>query len=522
MGRLPGKQWDADAAYERAPCGLIVAAAGGKIIRVNKTCCEWLGFSAAQLVETRSFQDLLTIGGKIFLLTHVMPLLQMQRSVAEIKLDLRHRDGRAVPMLVNISRISDAGCELDEFSVMVMSDRHKYERELVVARTRLEESLQAKEAAELALRAADRRKDEFLATLAHELRNPLGAMRTAIDLLRRPELLGGDTAWPLQLLARQLDQASRLTDDLLDASRIGEGKIELRKTTVEIGAILHEVVESTRARHFAHGPSHEVETHIPPERIYVHADPLRVSQVIQNLLNNALRYTPSGGKICLSAERQDDQAVITVRDNGIGIARNDLPTIFQMFAQAPSARGRVMGGLGVGLALVRALVELHDGRVTVDSRGPGHGTSFEVRLPALPAEPQPLPSPAVESSGSSATQRRVLVVDDNEGAAASLAILLESEGHTAQTATSGRDALRAADEFVPEVVVLDLGLPDIDGAEVARRIRSHRGSSVALIALTGWAPDNNASTSQNLFDAYFVKPVDVAKLLDALEQMPGA
>jgi PAS domain S-box-containing protein len=497
-----------------------VAAAGGAIVRVNQTFCRWLGYSASDLVETRRLQDLLTTGGKIFLQTHVMPLLQMQRSVAEIKLDLRRRDGSAVPMLINICRVSEAATEWDEVACMIMSDRHKYERELVHARARLEETLKAKEAAELALRTADRRKDEFLATLAHELRNPLGAMRTAIDLLRRPQLFGGDTSWPLELLAGQLAQAARLTDDLLDASRIAEGKLEIKKAPVEIGAIVHEVVESTRARQFAHGPSHEVSTSIPTERIYVDADPIRLAQIVQNLLNNALRYTPSGGKIWLAAARRGDEAVMTVRDDGIGIAEADLPTIFQMFAQAPSARGRTRGGLGVGLALVRALVELHEGRITARSEGPGKGSEFEVCLPALPADLQPVPVPAVAACAPRATQRRVLVVDDNEGAASSLALLLESEGHTVRVAMNGIDALRAADEFVPEAVILDLGLPDIDGKEVARRIRGHRGASVALIALSGWAPDTNAAASRHPFDAYFVKPVDVNALFEALEHLP--
>ena len=511
--------WNAAAAYDRAPCGLLVAAAGGKIVHVNRTFCGWLGLSTPELVETRSFQDLLTVGGKIFLQTHVMPLLQMQRSVAEIKLDLRNTHGIVVPMLVNISRVNRAGSELDEFACMIMSDRHKYERELVVARRRLEESLKAREAAELALRAADRRKDEFLAMLAHELRNPLGAMSTAIALLQRQP--SGDTGKdvPVELLARQLAQASRLTDDLLDASRIAEGKIEVKKAPVEIGAIMHEVIESTRARHFECGASHEVETRIPTEHIYVHADRVRLAQITQNLLNNALRYTPPGGKIWLAVSRQGNEAVITVRDNGIGIPAEDLPTIFDMFAQAPSGRGRLVGGLGVGLALVRALVELHQGRVTVHSSGPGQGSTFEVRLPALRDPPQPLGEPTNQSRAPCWTSRCVLVVDDNEGAASSLSTLLEVEGHTVRMATSGLDALRAVDDFVPEAVILDLGLPDIDGREVARRIRENHGSNVALIALTGWSPDKDAATRPTDFDAYLVKPVDVDALLSAIERI---
>ena len=512
----------ADTGYDRAPCGLMTAAVDGKLHRVNETFCKCLGFSKSELVDVRSFQDLLTIGGKIFLQTHIMPLLQMQRSVAEIKLDLLGKNGRAVPMLVNIARIRAAHLEFDEIACMVMSDRHKYERELVIARKRLEQTLRAKEAAQQALSTIDRRKDEFLATLSHELRNPLGAMRTAIELLRRQEPAGSESTWPLEMLGRQLALASRLTDDLLDASRIGEGKIELNKKPVELGAIMQEVVDSTRAQYFSHGPSHELEARLPAEPIYVSADALRLAQIIQNLLNNALRYTSPGGNIWLSAEREDDEAVVTVRDNGIGIAEEDLTVIFQMFAQAHTGPGRSKGGLGVGLALVRALAELHEGRVTVQSEGLGKGSSFEVRLPALLDEPKPSPSPTAERQLSASIHRHLLVVDDNEEAAYSLSMLLESEGHTVRMATSGLDALRATDEFAPDAVILDLGLPDIDGSEVARRIRDKRGSSVALIALTGWAPVKDGATGQNPFDAYFVKPVAPVQILTALERISSS
>ncbi|WP_244808446.1 hybrid sensor histidine kinase/response regulator [Caballeronia zhejiangensis] len=512
-------RWDADTAYGRAPCGLLTATAGGKVLHANHTFYSWLGLSASEVVGVRRFQDFLTIGGEIFMQTHVMPLLEMQRSVAEVKLDLRSSDGRVLPMLVNVSRVSEGEQELDEFAVMIVGDRHKYERELVHARQRLEESLKAKDAAELALRSADRRKDEFLATLAHELRNPLGAMRSAIDVLRRPELTACDMSRPLEVLAGQLAQASRLTDDLLDASRIAEGKLEIKKVPVEIGAILQEVAESTRARHFATGATHELETTMPTETIYVFADPVRLAQVVQNLLNNALRYTPTGGKIWLSAIRDGDSALVTVRDNGVGIPPEDLPTIFQMFAQAPSGRGRLMGGLGVGLALVQALVEMHQGQVTVESQGPGYGSTFEVRLPALQDEHTPPPLPTPDVAPSAWTQRRVLVVDDNEGAASSLMMLLELEGHFVRTENTGLGALRAVEEFAPEAVILDLGLPDVHGSEVARRIRNDRGSNIALIALTGWAPDANDVDTQSPFNAYFIKPIDLDRLLSALERI---
>ncbi|SAK56893.1 PAS/PAC sensor hybrid histidine kinase [Caballeronia temeraria] len=521
MHELQRSVSDFRAAYDRAPCGLFTATAGGKILQANRTFCEWLGFSATELVGHRTFLDLLTMGGKIFLQTHLSPLLQVQRSVAEVKLDMRRQDGAVVPMMVNVCRVNEGGVELDEFAVMVMGDRHKYERELVAARSRSDEALKAKETAELALRLADRRKDEFLATLAHELRTPLSAMRSAIDLLSRQQGLSADTVWPLEMLDRQLDQATRLADDLFDVSRIAEGKIEIKKTRVEIGAIIHEVIESTRARQAGSESSHEFDVRLPDDPLFLSADPVRLAQIVQNLLNNAFRYTPSGGKIGLLVTRQGDAVVITVGDSGIGISHEDLTTIFTMFAQVPSGHGRSKGGLGIGLALVRALVQLHDGQLTAASEGPGKGSTFEVRLPALRADhassvEETRLSAANQSLSAPSKQRRVLVVDDSEDAAASLALLLQAEGHTVETASCGLDSLRVEDAFHPDAVILDLGLPDIDGTEVARRIRSRRGSDVMLIALTGWQAEVEPNPDENPFDAYFVKPANISELLDKL------
>ena len=387
--------------------------------------------------------------------------------------------------------------------------------------TRTRDALKAKETAELALKLADRRKDEFLATLAHELRTPFSAMRSAIDLLSRQPSLSADTVWPLEMLDRQLDQATRLADDLLDVSRIAEGKIEIKKTRVEIGAIIHEVVESTRARQAGSESSHEFDVRLPDDPLFLSADSVRLAQIVQNLLNNAFRYTPSGGKIGLLVTRQGDDVVITVGDSGIGISHEDLTTIFTMFAQVPSGHGRSKGGLGIGLALVRALVQLHDGQLTAASEGPGKGSTFEVRLPALRADhassvEETRLSAANQSLSAPSKQRRVLVVDDSEDAAASLALLLQAEGHTVETASCGLDALRLEDAFHPEAVILDLGLPDIDGKEVARRIRSRRGSDVMLIALTGWQAEVELNPEENPLDAYFVKPANISELLDKL------
>lgn len=386
-----GRGADPDSHYDRMPCGLLTAAPGGAILLANQTLCRWLGAQAEDLVAKRRFQDLVTMGGKIFLQTHISPLLDIQRSVAEVKLEMLRADGSAVPVLVNISRVGRPGEELDECAVMLMSDRHKYERELLEARRRAEQALKAKDAAEQALRVANRRKDEFLATLAHELRDPLGAMSNAIELLRRSTGAGRDErasesahaslGSPFVVLDRQLARASRLTDDLLDISRIAEGKIEIRRQSVELQTILNDVVVSTHARFVAGGPTHSLNINIPSEPVFLDVDPVRIAQVIQNLLNNALRYTPPGGNISVTARTEGNWAVIQVVDDGIGIADDGLETIFEMFAQAPAGKGHSLGGLGIGLSLVRALVELHGGSVRAYSDGAGTGSTFEVRLP---------------------------------------------------------------------------------------------------------------------------------------------
>ncbi|MBW0449919.1 PAS domain-containing hybrid sensor histidine kinase/response regulator [bacterium M00.F.Ca.ET.228.01.1.1] len=510
---------DYGAAYDIAPCGLFTTVPGGVIVRANQTLCRWLGFHASALVGHKRFQDLITVGGRIFLQTHLAPLLDLQRSVAEVKLDMLRGDGTIVPVLVNISRVGRPGEQFDEFAVMTVSDRHKYERELLEARRRAENALQAKDAAEQALRVADRRKDEFLATLAHELRDPLGAMRTAVEVLMRDTQVAaahkpGGSERPgignaLDILERQLGKAARLTDDLLDISRIAQGKIEIRRAPVHLQAILDDVVVSARARLPSHDPTHTLEVDLIPEPVIVDADAVRIAQIVQNLLNNALRYTPSGGWVRLTAAREDGHAVIRVSDNGIGIAPDDLTRVFAMFGQAPAARGQ--GGLGIGLALVRALAELHGGTVTASSAGHGLGSTFEVRLPLAACQvlsSPPARAPRVETAG-----RRVVIADDNEDAAQGLAALLEEEGHVTAVAADGVSALRLVDEFCPEVVVLDIGLPDISGEEVASRIRRTHGERVSLVALTGLGAQTRPHA---LFDVFLTKPAPIDALLAAI------
>jgi PAS domain S-box-containing protein len=503
-------------AFEHAPCGLLTTTIQGTIIRVNATFCRWLGYDADELLEKRRLQDLLTIGGKVFHQTHWAPLLQMQRSVAEVKVDMVHKSGKLVPMLINASRRHHDTSELDEFAVVIVVDRHQYERELLRARQHAEVSLEAKRAAQQALQEADRRKDEFIATLAHELRNPLAPMRTVLDLLRYKELTDPQVLWSRDVLERQMDHMTLLVDGLLDVSRITQGKITLDKKRLDLASLMEQAAEASQPAIAA--SSHTLRVELPEEPIMLDADSTRLSQIIQNLLNNSAKYTPPGGTIWLVAEREGDEAVISVRDTGIGIAAEHLPSLFEIFSQLTPGLERSQGGLGIGLSLVRALTLLHGGTVSATSAGVGLGSEFVVRLPlsndqgGLGTMERPLPRTT------STRQHRILVIDDNEDAATSLAMLLEAEGHLTRTAFDGKTGLQLATDFMADAIILDIGLPDLDGYEIARQIRQMPSDkSTLLIALTGWGQDKDKREAETAgFDFHFTKPVDLDQLLAVL------
>ena len=364
---------------------------------------------------------------------------------------------------------------------------------------------------ELQLREADRRKDEFLATLAHELRNPLAPVRYAVELLRG----SGDDKLKdraLGIIGRQIDQMVRLVDDLFDMNRISQGKVRLRPERVELNAVLQSALELVEPQ--IQSQAHDLTVTLAPEPTYLDADATRLAQVVSNLLNNAAKYTEKGGRIWLTAERQGQEAVVSVRDTGIGIAAEHLPRLFQMFAQATPALERSQGGLGIGLSLVRGLVELHGGRVEARSAGLGCGSEFIVHLPVA-AEPMPQ-SPETGSCEPVASPRslKILAVDDNRDAADSLALMLRMLGHETRTAYDGEEALQIAAEYRPDAVVLDIGLPKLNGYEVARRLRQEPwGASLTLIALTGWGQDEDKRRAQEAgFDQHLTKPVDAAAL----------
>jgi signal transduction histidine kinase/ActR/RegA family two-component response regulator len=365
--------------------------------------------------------------------------------------------------------------------------------------------------AEEALREADRKKDEFLAVLAHELRNPLAPISNAVQILGLASDDGVAVARARQMMERQIPHLVRLVDDLLDVSRITRGKIELRREQVELATVIERAVEASRPLIAAAG--HDLVVAVPDERIILDADPTRLAQVIANLLNNAAKYTKARGTIRLTAEHEGAEAVIRVRDNGIGIPAEMLSRVFEMFVQVDSSLDRAHGGLGIGLTLVKQLVELHGGSVVASSEGVGRGSEFVVRLPVAPRTMTESVSCRPEAQPR-LTPRRVLVVDDNRDSAESLAELLRLAGHEVQTASDGAAALEMVGVYSPEVVLLDLGMPGMSGYEVARRLREHEVSRDAvLVALTGWGQaEDRRLTKETGFDYHLTKPADLAEL----------
>ena len=359
------------------------------------------------------------------------------------------------------------------------------------------------------LRETDRRKDEFLAALAHELRNPLAPISNTLHLLRTRGEKDAEVRRAHDVMRRQVQHLTRLVDDLLDVSRITRGKVTLRKEIVELDTVIRSAVETSRP--WIEAAGHSLELSLPSTPIQLHADPVRLAQALSNLLNNAAKYTPNGGRIHLSASGEDGAAVIHVRDDGIGIADAALPHVFDLFMQEDESAGRAQGGLGIGLTLVRSFVQLHGGVVEAFSEGQGRGSDFVIRLPALTATQAALAEHPARPDISAACPHRILIVDDNEDGAQSLAMLLELQGNEVRTEYDGPQAVQAVPVFHPDVVLLDIGLPTLNGYETARLMRAHPDSRDALIiALTGWGQEEDRRRSREAgFDHHLVKPVDL-------------
>jgi len=427
---------------------------------------------------------------------------------AEVR--LRPSDGAEFPVYLTLSQLPGESVPLIGLFVTDLTVQKAHE---------------ALAAAQEALREADRRKNEFLAMLAHELRNPLAPIRNAAGILRRAAGDPQTVETICSMLERQIGFMVRLVDDLLDVSRITRNRIELRRERLELATALDQAVEAVRP--LSRKARHRVTVSLPSAPVYLDADPVRMTQVFTNLLDNACKYMAPGGQVRLSAEvvpAQGDapgEVVVRVRDEGIGIPAEQLSRIFEMFAQVDTSLERTNAGLGIGLSLVNSLVELHGGKVEAHSEGPGHGSEFVVRLPTVAA------NGAVKQAqeGERTMKRyRMLVVDDNRDSAESLALLLKLTGHDTRTALDGEAAIREAAENQPDVVLLDIGMPKLNGYDACRRIRSEPwGRDMILIAQTGWGQDDDRRRTEEAgFDGHVVKPVDPDDLIRMVTRLSTA
>ena len=385
----------------------------------------------------------------------------------------------------------------------------------VTERKRLEDNLR-RLAADLS--DADRRKNEFLATLAHELRNPLAPMSNMLEVLKRADGNVEIFKRAHETIERQLGQMVRLVDDLLDLNRITHDRLELRRSEVELSSVIQQAVEV--ARPVIDAAEQKLIVNLPSDPIYLNADRARLAQVFGNLLNNSGKYTRAGGRISLTATRMDTEVIVTVKDNGAGIPPDKLDSIFEMFMQVDRSSERSQGGLGIGLTLVKRLTEMHGGSIEARSSGEGEGSEFIVRLPVL-SKPRVLAHPARDGGFASAPERRILIVDDNRDSADSLAMLLEITGNKTYMAHDGLEAVEAIEKHRPEVVLLDIGLPKLDGHEVCRRVREQPwGKDIIMLALTGWGQEDDRRRSEEAgFNGHLVKPVDYDKLLELLGEL---
>jgi signal transduction histidine kinase/ActR/RegA family two-component response regulator len=505
-----------EALYDDAPCGLLVTRDDGLIEHANRTFCRWLGAAPDDLVGQRRFQDLLTMGGRIFHQTHFGPLLQMQGSVSEVKLDLKVAGG-PLPIMVNAVRREHAGVATHRLAVFVAKERHAYERELMKSRRHAEALFERQREIENELRDADRRKDEFLAMLAHELRNPLAPIATSTQLLKLTAHEPARVQYVAEVIERQIGHLTNLVDDLLDVSRVTRGLIHLDIEPIGLSGVLASALEQSRP--VMDSRAHSLDVRIRADGI-VAGDRTRLVQIVANLLNNAAKYTPQGGRIAVTLDHEDGAARLDVVDNGIGIDAELLPHVFDLFSQAQRTPDRSQGGLGIGLALVRSLVALHGGSIEAHSEGAHRGSRFTLRFPLAATADAPQAPPDAASPGV-ATSAEVLLVDDNRDAVMMLADVLRLAGHEVTMATSAHDALEHIRRSRPPAVcILDIGLPDISGYELASRIRGLTSDRPPLlVALTGYGQPHDFVLSKSAgFDHHFVKPADPQALVQLVNR----
>jgi two-component system, sensor histidine kinase len=434
--------------------------------------------------------------------------------------DVAHKivGGRDFNLRASKTTNDEIGTLVDAFNAM-LAEVSKRQQALEESNRKLHKESEERRNAEISLRLADKHKDEFLATLAHELRNPLAPMVNALCLLRSPTATSATSEHAEQIIDRQLSHMIRLVDDLLDVSRISRGKLTVRREPIEFAGVLQNAIDTVRP--LLETEKQSLSVAVPERPIYMQADPVRLSQVFANLLNNASRYTQNGGKIGLEAVVQGNAVRVTVTDNGKGIAAADLPGIFAMFAQDQDAGMRVQAGLGVGLALAKRLVELHGGTIEADSRGSGRGSTFTVRLPVKAALTAQHEKPrAAKGPPAAGARSRILLVDDNVDFATSLSFLLKGMGPEVCVAHDATEALEMAQEFRPDFAFLDIGLPIVDGYELARRLQTLLQAQIPLVAISGWGQEEDRRRAKEAgFAWYLVKPVGLDSIRSALDSL---
>jgi two-component system CheB/CheR fusion protein len=476
-----------DAIISKTLEGVITSWNGGAERLFGYTASEMIGHSVLKIIpEKRRDEEAM-----------ILSRLRRGEQIDHYQTVRQAKDGRLIDISLTVSPIRD-----NTGRVVGASKVARDVSEMKDAQRRLEE--------------ADRRKTEFLALLAHELRNPLGPIRHAVKILRAKEPSPSELDWATSIIDRQAEHMSRLVEDLLDVSRITRGTIVLRSERVDLATVVKSAIEGATAAINKSG--HQLVVTLPAEPIYVDGDPTRLAQILTNLIDNAVKYTERGGRIIVTAARDGQSAEIRVKDTGVGIAPELLPLIFDMFTQADLPSERSQGGLGVGLALVERLVKLHGGTVSARSEGLGMGSEFTIQLPLAVKAGTPLPrtEPSAAEQPSEG-HCRALVVDDNEDSAESLALLLRTMGHDVRTAYNGADALSAAATFHPDIAIMDIGLPRMSGYEVAARLREEPwASNLVLVALTGWGQETHRRRSaESGFKHHLTKPVD----LDVLQRI---
>ena len=480
------------ALFANAAVGIAELAPDGRFTLVNDALCEILGEKREALMH-KAMEDVAHAEERQDLANLLERLKRGHEDSFVGERRFVRRDGDTIWVKLSVALTSEAA-DRNVRAVAVIED--------ITERKHAEEDL----------READRRKDEFLATLAHELRNPLAPIRNSLHIFRMAGIQDPAVSRVTDMMERQVQHMVRMVDDLIEVSRISRGKIELRRERVELASVLRSAVDTSLP--LVEAARHKLTVDVPTDPIILEADPVRLSQVFANLINNSAKYTPEGGKIDVRVTLEDGMAVVCVADNGEGIPPNMLSRVFNMFTQVNTG-ARAQGGLGIGLTLARTLVHLHGGSIEAKSDGVGRGCEFRVRLPIAMALGEEVAAPsAIQAHGHPLAHRRVLVVDDNHDAADSLGMLLEFLGAEVKIVHDGRSALEAMNTFNPSAVLLDLGMPGMNGLEVARRMREDpKFRNTTLVAVTGWGQrEDRRRTHEAGFDHHLVKPADLGAL----------